>query len=219
MTRRSIVLLTGLVALIVFAGGAFFYDRYGGNPAQPVAAAQDDALVRAHSPIIGPVDASVTIVEFFDPSCEACRAFYPAVKQIMANFPDETRLVIRYTPFHEGSEEAVRILETARLQDRYEPVLEALLARQPEWAVHGAPDLEKAWEIAGAAGLDVEQARREMSSAEIDAVLEQDLADVQSNNVRQTPTFFVNGRLLESFGPQQLYDLVREEVESARAAQ
>lgn len=45
-------------------------------------------------------------------------------------------------------------------------------------------------EIAGAAGLDVEQARREMSSAEIDAVLEQDLADVQSNNVRETPTFF-----------------------------
>jgi len=219
MTRRSIVLLTGLVALIVFAGGALFYDRYGGNSAQPVAAAQGGALVRAHSPIIGMTDAPVTIVEFFDPSCEACRAFYPAIKQIMANFPDETRLVIRYTPFHEGSEEAVRILETARLQDRFEPVLEALLAQQPEWAVHGAPDLEKAWEIAGAAGLDVEQARREMSSAEIDAVLEQDLADVQSNNVRQTPTFFVNGRPLESFGPQQLYDLVREEVETARATQ
>lgn len=31
--------------------------------------------------------------------------------------------------------------------------------------------------------------------------------------------FFVNGRPLESFGPQQLYDLVREEVESARATQ
>lgn len=219
MTRRSIVLLTGLVALIVFAGGAFIYDRYGGPSAKPVAPAQGDALVRAHSPVIGPADAPVTIVEFFDPSCEACRAFYPAVKQIMANFPDEARLVIRYTPFHEGSEEAVRILETARFQDRYEPVLEALLARQPEWAVHGAPDLVKAWEIAAAAGLDVEQARREMSSSEIDAVLEQDLADVQSNSVRQTPTFFVNGRPLEPFGPQQLYDLVREEVESARAAQ
>src|SRR5690606_1411489 len=57
MTRRSIVLLTGLVALIVFAGGAFIYDRYGGNSAQPVAAAQGNALVRAHSPIIGPADA------------------------------------------------------------------------------------------------------------------------------------------------------------------
>lgn len=219
MTRRSVVLFTGLVALIVFAGGAFLYDRYGSTSAQPVPAPQGDAMTRAHSPIIGPADAPVTIVEFFDPSCEACRAFYPAVKQIMANFPGETRLVIRYAPFHEGSDEAVRILEAARLQDLYEPVLEALLARQPEWAVHGAPDLAKAWEIAAAAGLDAEQARREMSSAEIDAVLELDLADVQSNNIRQTPTFFVNSRPLGSFGPQQLYDLVREEVESARAAQ
>lgn len=72
----------------------------------------------------------------------------------------------------------------------------------------------RARKIAPAAGLDVEQAWREMSSAEIDVVLEQDLADVQSNNVRQTPTFFVSGRPLKSFGPQQLYDLVR-----ARATQ
>ena len=70
MTRRSIVLLTGLVALIVFAGGAYIYDRYGSTSAQPVAAPQGDALVRAHSPVIGPADAPVTIVEFFDPSCD-----------------------------------------------------------------------------------------------------------------------------------------------------
>lgn len=216
MTRRSIILLTGIVALIAFAGGAFLYDRDSRNPAQP-AAVQPDALVRMHSPIIGPVDAPVTIVEFFDPSCEACRAFYPVVKQIMAAFPDETRLVIRYAPFHEGSDEAVKILETARLQNRYEPVLEALLARQPEWAMHGAPDLGKAWQFAATAGLDVEQARRQMSSPAITAILEQDTADTQSNNVRQTPTFFVNGKALPSFGPQQLYELVRVEVEHARA--
>ncbi|MFD2238149.1 DsbA family protein [Aureimonas populi] len=219
MTRRSLVLITGLVALIVFAGGAFLYDRYGANPAQPVAAVEGDALVRGHSPIIGPAEAPVTIVEFFDPSCEACRAFYPVVKQIMAAFPGETRLVIRYAPFHDGSDEAVRILETARLQGRFEPVLEALLERQPEWAVHGAPDLAKAWELAAAAGLDVERARADMSAPGIDAVLEQDMADVASNDVRQTPTFFVNGKPLPSFGPQQLYDLVRGEVESARATQ
>lgn len=45
MTRRSIVLLTDLVALIVFVGGAFLYDRYAGNSAQSAAATQGDALV------------------------------------------------------------------------------------------------------------------------------------------------------------------------------
>ncbi|MFS8328883.1 thioredoxin domain-containing protein, partial [Vreelandella titanicae] len=33
--------------------------------------------MRSHSPILGREDAPVTIVEFFDPACEACRAFYP----------------------------------------------------------------------------------------------------------------------------------------------
>jgi hypothetical protein len=39
---------------------------------------------------------------------------------------------------------------------------------------------------------------------------------VKVNNVRQTPTFFVNGRPLTEFGPQQLADLVLSEVERVR---
>jgi protein-disulfide isomerase len=218
MTRRSIVLITGILALIAFAGAAFLYDRYATAPVQPPSVTSGDTLVRPHSPIIGPVDARVTIVEFFDPSCEACRAFYPIVKQILAKFPKDVRLVLRYTPLHEGSDEAVRILEAARLQGKFEPVLEALLARQPEWAVHGAPDLAKAWAFAEQAGLDGDAARRVIASPEIDAVVAQDVADVQSNNIRRTPTFFVNGKTLAKFGPQELYDLVRSEVEAPSPA-
>ena len=56
-----------------------------------------------------------TIVEFFDPACEACRAFHPIVKDIMAEHGDAVRVVIRYTPFHgAASEEAIRVLEAAR---------------------------------------------------------------------------------------------------------
>ena len=216
MTRRAIVLLTGLVALLAFAGGALLYGRYAQEPV-PVAAAGSETLVRPHAPILGPEDAPVTIVEFFDPSCEACRAFYPPVKQILALFPNDVRLVLRYTLLHEGSDEAARIIESARLQGKFEPVLEALLARQPEWAVHGAPDLAKAWSLAQAAGLNLDRARQDAASADIARVLELDMADVEANGVQQTPTFFVNGKPLPSFGAQQLYDLVRQEVERVRA--
>lgn len=37
-------------------------------------------------------------------------------------------------------------------------------------------------------------------------------------NLQGTPTFFVNGKALPSFGPQQLYDLVATEVSAARGA-
>src|SRR3972149_3162781 len=44
-------------------------------------------LVRMHSPTLGKADAPVVIVEFLDPACETCRAFYPLGKQIMAANP------------------------------------------------------------------------------------------------------------------------------------
>jgi protein-disulfide isomerase len=106
----------------------------------------------------------------------------------------------------------VRILEAARAQGKFDTILEVLLAKQPEWASHHAPNLEAAWELAALAGLDIERARRDAFTPAVDRVLEQDIADVNANGVRKTPTFFVNGKPLPSFGPRQLYDLVTEEV-------
>ncbi|MCG7605741.1 thioredoxin domain-containing protein, partial [Halomonas sp. MM17-34] len=77
----------------------------------------EDSLVRSHSPILGREDAPVTIVEFFDPACEACRAFYPLTKSILETYPEKVRLIVRYTPFHgDVSDKAIRVLEVARRQ-------------------------------------------------------------------------------------------------------
>lgn len=217
MNRRTLLISTASAAVAIFAGGAALYT--GNRPESettPTPAASAGTLVRMHSPVFGPVGAPVTITEFFDPSCEACRAFYPIVKQILAQTGDKVRLVLRYTPLHQGSDEAVRIIEAARKQNRFQPVLEALLERQPEWAVHGAPDIEKAWQIAASAGIDLAKARQDAVTPAIDAVLAQDIADVQANNVEQTPTFFVNGKPLENFSPQGLFDLVKKELEATK---
>ncbi len=218
MNRRAVVIGVALVAVAGAGAGAFLYDRAQRQAAEAAALAASNLFVRANSPVIGPSDAPVTIVEFFDPACEACRAFYPHVKQVLAMYPREVRLVIRYAAFHRGSDEAVRLLETARVQKVFLPVLEALLAEQPRWASHGAPDLARAWQIAAKAGLDLERAQKEAGALGIDAFLRQEAADVKQANVRRTPTFFVNGKPLTSFGPQQLLDLVRSEVDARKGA-
>lgn len=219
MKRSAIVLLSAAAVLSVFLGAAVVY-KYGVTTSEAsVAKSNETFLVRDHAPVVGRKDAPVTIVEFFDPSCESCRAFYPAVKKILATYAGEVRLVLRYAAFHPGSDEAVRILEAARLQDKFVPVLEALLEQQPQWAVHGAPDLAKAWAAAGAAGLDLERARRDAGRPEFDEVLRKDAEDVKAAGVNGTPTFFVNGRPLPSFGQQQLEDLVASEVTAARRPQ
>jgi protein-disulfide isomerase len=175
-----------------------------------------ETLIRSYSPIIGPEEAPVTIVEFFDPACEACRAFHPIVKDILAEHDGEVRVVLRYTPFHgEASEQAIRVLEAARMQGVFEPVLEALLEYQPRWASHGAPAPGLILAIAEQAGLDAESAQTQMMAPQTVGVLNQDRADVEAVGVRGTPTFFVNGKPLDPFGADELRALVAAEVSAS----
>src|SRR3546814_5580960 len=117
-----------------------------------------------HSPVYGPADAKVTIVEFFDPACESCRAFYPAVKQLVNVNGGKVKLVLRYAPFHEGSEEVAKILEASRLQDKYWSTLETVLDMQPQWASHDNPQVDLIWGYLKALDLDIDQVRKDMSN-------------------------------------------------------
>jgi protein-disulfide isomerase len=134
----------------------------------------------------------------------------------MAKYPNDVRLVIRYAPLHPGSDQVVKLLEAAKRQGKYQPVLEAVLQAQPTWADHGRPNPDLTFEIAKAAGLDIERAREEMARPEMQALLAQDVEDLTALQVSRTPTFFVNGRSLPSFGPDQLAALVAEEVAKAK---
>ena len=217
MTSRHLVFLSALAALAVFAAAVFLYQRHILQLATVQASEQAGAMVRPHSPIIGPVAAPVTIVEFFDPACEACKAFHPRINDILAAFPRETRLVIRYTPFHrEASVEAVKILEAARAQGKFEPVLKALLDGQRAWTGQGANASPRAWAIAQSVGLNVEEARRYTAAGSVDVLLAQDVIDLKAIGVRATPTFFVNGKPLATTDPDLLYEMVKSEVERFR---
>ncbi|MGN7743763.1 DsbA family protein [Pseudomonas sp. 22526] len=216
MSKRILVVAISILAVIGFAAAAFFYPRTAAVPQATAPVQEASALVRFHSPSFGPARAPVTIVEFFDPSCESCRAFYPIVKQMMAEHPADVRLVLRYVRLHKGSEEAIRLLESARKQGVFVPVLEAVLEAQPQW--HDDAKASAAWDAAALAGLDVAKAREDMMSPEITATVERDDADAKTVGVKGTPTFFVNGRPLTNFGAQPLYDLIRSEIDRSRKA-
>lgn len=134
----------------------------------------------------------------------------------MAKYPEDVRLVIRYAPFHRGSDQVVKLLEAARRQGKYQLVLEAVLQAQPTWADHSQPNPDLTFELSRAVGLDIERARQDMARPEMQALLDQDLEDLKALQVSRTPTFFVQGRSLPSFGPDQLAALVAEEVAKAK---
>ncbi len=213
--KKSVFIISAVVLLLLFLLGAVVYNSEKLDKSAKVAAQNQAFLAREYAPGLGPAEAKVHLVEFFDPACGTCREFYPFVKDMMKANRDKMRLSLRYAPFHDGSDNVVRILEAARKQGKFWETLETVLASQPRWAPNHKPQLELLWPQLGNLGLDMEQIRRDMNAPEIERVIAQDLVDAKALNVTMTPEFFVNGRPLPSFGYEQLKNLVGDAVASA----
>ncbi len=177
------------------------------QPAPP-APEQTPALIRPHAPTLGQADAPVVIVEFIDPACSVSEAFHPLVMGLLAEHPDRIRLVLRYAPFFDGSDQVLALLEAARRQGQFWPALEALLATQQHWAPQGRPQVELAWPHIAGLGLDLDRLRKDMAAAEVAQLIERDLADADALGVMQSPSFFVNGQPLPHFGFGELRKMV-----------
>ncbi len=213
MKNKSVIaLVAGAAMMAIFAAGVYVYNANEAKKLGELARGTDTVLVRPHSPSQGSKDAKVVLVEFLDPACETCREFYPHVKDIVRESRGKVRLVMRYAAFHQGSDEAVKILEATRKQGLYWQSLEAALKEQPVWASHGQPQPQLIWEMLFGSGLNIAQARQDAASPEIAQLLAQDMADVQALNVRKTPSFFVNGQPLKNFGLDELKTLVADEL-------
>jgi len=214
-TKQLTLILSGAFMLIAFSIGIYAYSNKKDQALSQIAQDSTSVFVRPHSPTYGPDTAKVRIVEFFDPACETCRAFYPLVKQLVDAQQGKVQLVVRYIPLHQGSESAVRILEAARLQNLFWPVVQVVLNGQPMWASHSKPAPENIWGFVGNTGLDIAKARQDVNTPAVQSVIEQDMADANTLKVTRTPGFFVNGRPLQDFGYEQLAALVQEEVRKA----
>lgn len=216
MKQKTLFIVAAVVLLLVFVLGTLAYKSERIDRSAQLAERNRAHLVRMHSPTLGKADAPVVIVEFFDPACETCRAFYPLVKKMMAANPDRIRLVLRYAPFHQGSDQVVAVLEAARRQGKFWPALESLLAAQGDWVQHHTAQVARVWRHLEGIGLNLGQMRADMVAPEIARVIALDLDDARVLNVTQTPEFFVNGKPLPTFGYEPLKALVDEALASTK---
>lgn len=144
-------------------------------------------------PFIGPEDAPVTIVGFFDYSCGSCAQVQETLAQIQEAYSDQARVVFRDFPLGgpgTPSFNAALAAECADQQGKFWEMRDLLFANQPAF------DRGSLRSYAASLGLDALTFDGCMGAAETAAEVEQDYADGQSYGVSSTPTCFVNGRRL-----------------------
>jgi len=210
MKKSNLVAIASVLMLIIFVGAAYLYDTQQTKNEQ--LAQNNNVLIQFHSPKAGNPNAKVTIVEFMDPACEACRQFHPFVKELLKKYKREVNLVIRYTPLHKGSDDAIKILVAAKKLGNFWDVLDVMYKSQPDWANHHNPNPEMIWKYLEYYKFDVAALEQNIDETAASRILELDLADARTLGVDKTPTFFVNGKPLPSFGLEQLESLIKNEI-------
>ena len=215
MSKKSIFISVAGILLLAFGLATVIYNNHQSNQQGASGSAKSALFERQGAPVKGPDDARVTIVEFFDPACETCADFYPLVKQLIDKYPGKVRVMMRYAPFHKGSDEVVKMLEAANLQGKFFPALELLFKNQRRWTSNHVSQPNQARGILNGIALDHEKLTADLNQPEVTEAIQQDVRDVKVFNIKATPEFFVNGRSLPSFGFKQLSQLVDKAVEEA----
>lgn len=215
MKKSYIVVIAAIFLIGAFVGTAVVYQQQQVSESKAVSSQFSERLEPDYAATMGDPNARVTIVEFFDPACEACKTFYPLVKRIMNEYPGKVRLVMRYAPLHAGSDYVVTLLEAARQQGKFWETLEAAYDSQSIWAAHGNPQPKRLWMQLKDVNLDWKKTQDAMQSPAVLENVKRDIADQKQMGISKTPTFFVNGKPLVQFGYKQLRRLVEAEVQDA----
>jgi len=211
MKKLSVVIAAVALLLAAFVIATQIYNKQKDEKAAANVQQNYSVLERAHSPTLGDKNAKVTIVEFFDPACETCKAFSPLLKDMVKSYPGKIRVVLRYLPLHQGSDEVVKYLAAAQQQGKFWELLDTAYDTQGGWTRHHVVQLDEFAKILTLTSVDIEKANQDVKSADLLQRIQQDIADAKTLKVTKTPGFFVNGKPLVRFGFQEFIDLVGSE--------
>lgn len=144
----------------------------------------------------GPENALVTIVEFSDFECPACRSAHPLVESLVNQYGDKIYLIYRHFPLtsiHRNALPAALAASAAGAQGRFWEYATILFDQQDSWSqVRNPADLfiNYAQQVNVP---DIEKLRQDLDKQ---TYRDQVLKDLQLGNeigITATPTFMVNG--------------------------
>ncbi len=142
------------------------------------------------SPVRGPADARITLVEFSDFECPYCSAAVKQVDIVMAAYPKDVKLIYKQFPLsmHPHAELAAEASLAAREQGKFWEMYDVLFKNFRQLSRNSI--LAMAKEI----GLDMDKFQSDLDSGKYKAVVNKDLADGEAAGVYGTPAFYINGK-------------------------
>lgn len=192
-SRFSII----LVALVVIFGGILVF-----NKKEDKAETGDNSKATSH--MQGNTTSKVTLTEYGDFECPGCGAYYPTLKQVEEKYKDKIAFQFRNFPLsiHKNAMVAHRAAEAANKQNKFWEMHDMLFESQSTWNGNsGSTQAQAATIFEGFAqqlGLDMAKYKTDRDSADINDIIQADIAEGRKLNLTGTPSFALNGKRIET---------------------
>lgn len=173
----------------------------------------DEPTVVFGNPYKGRQEARVTIVEFGDFLCAPCAAIDRTLNQLLAEFPEDLRIVWKDFPIASEHKEAVNAAVAARcagLQGKFWEYHDKLLQNQLSINAmsYGI--------FAGQIGLDLQEFNQCYAEERTRPIVERDFEEGQRLRIDGVPYLFINGRRVSgAIDQESLRALVTSELSAA----
>ncbi len=142
-----------------------------------------------NSPVKGPKDAKITIIEFSDFQCPFCKRGKDTMDQILKAYPKDVKLVFKHLPleFHKQAKPAAIATLAAGKQGKFWEMHDIFFDNQQSL------NEEFIMTTAQKLGLNMDKFKADMASDEIAKQVKDDSELARKNGISGTPGFFVNG--------------------------
>lgn len=156
---------------------------------------------------IGPEDAKINVVEFFDYNCGYCKRALPDLLKLVEN-NDDIRVIFKEMPIlGPTSKAAAQMALTARSNEDYLNIHREILENR------GQLNQLRIDQIAENYGLNAPGPRNRRGSSQISKHLDDTRALAQSLEISGTPAFIINNKILPGALP---YERLQAEVDDVR---
>ena len=151
--------------------------------------------------VVGDKNAPVTIIEYASLSCSHCANFHNnTLEDLIKEYVDtgKARIVFRDFPFNYPALIGSMVLRCIPEDVRYD-YMNALFQLQPKWVVReNAKSTQELYKIMQSGGMTKEEFETCTNNVELENTILQALIAAQNEfNIQSTPSFLINGNLVE----------------------
>jgi protein-disulfide isomerase len=148
--------------------------------------------------------AQVIIVEFADFACPFCEQSHTILRKIIARYPGKVKIIYRDMPLHENSVPLALGARCAGEQGKFWEMHDQLFANQKD--LTNVDTLDKTiYDLAGTLGINAATFDSCYQSKKYLANISVDAADSMTLQLKGTPSWFIDDKLLTGYIPEADY--------------